>query len=411
MIIEPRRLEGSIEIPSSKSITHRAFILTCIAGGRVSNPLLSEDTKATLGVLERMGAEFHWEDGTLVVDRTISHGPGSVDCKNSGTTLRLLTAVSCLFPETSELSGDDSLNSRPIGHLVEALVELGISAESSGTPPVKVSGPFPSGDLECTVAGDISSQYISALLIALATRNAPSTIRVSGRMVSKPYVDLTIQMLYDFGASIEIGENSYRINATSLRPCDIRVSADFSSLAFFAVAGVLGENRISIMGMDMRYPQADSRIVEIIEMFGGNIEWDDDILKLSGGDLIGCDVDLGSSPDLFPIVSVLASMSIGRSRLFGAHHLRFKETDRIKAVVEMLEGMGVDVEETDDGCIIEGTGSIHGWSAVSTYGDHRIAMAATIAGTAADKPVEIDDPDCVAVSFPNFFEVLESVSK
>lgn len=411
MIIEPRRLEGNIEVPPSKSITHRAFILTCIAGGKVSNPLISEDTKATLGVLESMGAEFHWEGGTLVVDRTISHGSGSVDCKNSGTTLRLLTAVSCLFPETSELSGDDSLNSRPIGQLVMALAELGVSAESSGTPPVRVRGPFPPGDLECTVAGDISSQYISALLIALAARDAPSTIRISGRMVSKPYVDLTIQMLEDFGASIEIAEGEYRISAAALRPRDVRVSADFSSLAFFAVAGVLGDNRIAISGMDMRYPQADSRIVEIIEMFGGNIEWDDGVLRLSGGDLKGCDVDLGSSPDLFPIVSVLASMSVGRSRLFGAHHLRFKETDRIKAVVEMLEAVGVDIEETEDGCIIEGTGSIHGWSAVSTYGDHRIAMAATIAGTAAEKPVEIDDPDCVAVSFPNFFEVLDSVSK
>ncbi len=264
MIIGQRRLEGSIEIPPSKSITHRAFILTCISGGRVSNPLLSEDTKATLGVLEAMGAEFHWEDASLIVDQTISHGAGSVDCKNSGTTLRLLTAVASLFPESSELSGDDSLNSRPVEDLVKALKDLGVDAEStSGTPPVRVMGPLPVGDLDCTVSGSISSQYVSALLIALASRDAPSTIHVTGQMVSKPYIDLTIQMLRDFGASIEILEEGYRILPSELQSRDVRVSPDFSSLAFFAVAGALGDNSIRISGMDRKYPQADSRIIEM----------------------------------------------------------------------------------------------------------------------------------------------------
>lgn len=411
MIIGRRDLRGSLSIPPSKSITHRAFILSCIAGGSVKNPLLSEDTKATLDVLSQMGAEYHWDGNTLVVDKVISHGSGSADCRNSGTTLRLLSAVASLFPELSDLGGDDSLNSRPIAGLADALIELGAEVKSSdGTPPILIRGPLPDEHLECHISGNVSSQYISGLLIALSSRNRSSRIYVHDGMVSKPYVDLTIEMLRGSGAKIDELDDGYHISSSPLVPQHFLVPADFSSLAFFAVAGAFG-NELEIGVLDTRYTQADSRILEILESFGASIEYEGEKVKVSGDSLVGQKVDLSSCPDLFPIVAVLAAASKGKSILYGAHHLRYKETDRIRAVVDMLSGMSVDVIERDDGCEIQGTGKIKGGSTVITHGDHRIAMAGAICGTISELPVQIDNPKCVEVSFPGFFDILESITK
>lgn len=380
-------------------------------GIKINNLLQSEDVLATKFCLEQLGAKFKQSNNNIEVLNPPSHGNKNLACDNSGTTLRLLTGIASLFAEETVLMGDDSLNKRPVKDLAEALAEMGAIIETqNGFPPVHIKSPVKK--YATTIQGNISSQFISSLLILGSLRNGESTINITKPIVSFPYIELTIQMLKQCGIKIITSELENRliikVFGENYIHHDFTVPSDFSSAAFYLVAGVLGNNKIKMENMLREYVQADMAIVEIIKRMGGNITSNGDRINTEYGILKAIDLDIKDSPDLFPILCVLASNIEGIITISGAHHLKYKETDRIKTTTEFLQKMGVDITPTDDGAIIKSS-EITGGCEVRSYGDHRIAMAATIAASLAKKEVIIHGAECVSVSYPEFFDDFQNL--
>ena len=413
MIVHPSELLGEISIPASKSISHRALILTAFSeiGSLVTNLLESEDTLSTLDSLKRMGAEFIKIKNGYQLKQKAHHG-AELACNNSGTTLRLLTGVLSLFEEESSLMGDDSLNSRPMGPLIDALGMLGVDIRSTDRhAPIFVMGGVRNN--HCEIKGDTSSQFVSSLMMLAAIRKGSQTVLdIIKPIVSRPYMELTEKMLINVGIKLKKEENDinlrYIIDGGEFGKNAIRVPPDYSSAAFFVAAATLKNNKIKIKGMSDELPQADSKILTIIEEMGAIITRDKNGFEIVSSKLKPIDINIADSPDIFPILAVLAAMVPGDIRISGAHHLRYKETDRIKTTTQILRKMGVLIEPTDDGAVIS-SHTIKGGAEVDSHGDHRIAMAASIAATLADNPVRINNAACVDVSYPSFFADLKKL--
>ena len=402
-------LDGTVSPPPSKSHTHRAFFLASMAGGRsrITNALLSADTKATLAACRAMGAKVTEEGGAEVITGGDLHAPGHVDAENSGTTMRIFSGICSMFDGETTITGDESLRKRPMGPLLEALEANGTTCSSqNGLPPVTIRGPNRGGRV--SIDGGVSSQFITSLLMVSPMLEDDSEITVTGNMVSAPYLDVTVHMMHLFGAEAERDGNVFRIKGgTGYRPYDYMVPADFSSAAFPMVAGALG-GRVTVTGMDMDDPQGDKAIVEILEKAGADVRVDGTSITVTRSALRGCDVDMGDVPDLFPITAVLLSTAEGDSRLYGAPQLKFKESNRIETVVNMINAIGGDAVATDDGCIIHGRPRLRG-GAIVHKGDHRIMMSAAVASIVCDGPVTMDDVECCAVSYPGFPEAMAAI--
>ena len=330
-----------------------------------------------------------------------------MDADNSGTTMRIFAGLSSMFDSPVTITGDASLRKRPMGPLLDALSQTGTRCESdNGLPPVTVCGPNKGGDV--SIDGGVSSQFITSLLMVSPMLENDSTITILGNTVSAPYLDVTAHMMRLFGASVSRNGSMFGIRGrTGYRPHDYMVPADFSSAAFPMVAGALAGS-VTVTGMDMGDPQGDKAIAEILTKAGADVKVDGTEVTVSKGSLKGCDVDMGSVPDLFPIVAVLLSTAEGDSRLYGAPQLRYKESNRIETVVNMINAIGGSAEATDDGCIIHGKPRLEGGRIVHK-GDHRIMMSAAVASLVCDGSVDMDDAECCAVSFPGFPEKMSAI--
>ena len=408
------RAEGEVSPPPPKSHTHRAIIMSALSEGRcrVSSPLLSFDTRSTIGAVRRMGAEVLEEDGYLDIFTEELHAPdGPIDVGNSGTTLRIMTGIASVFGSETVLDGDSSIRKRPMGPLLDCLSAAGVSCSSEGgKPPVRVRGPIASPVL--TIDGGVSSQFVTSLIMSAPLTGRPTDVRITGHLVSRPYIDITTEMMRRFG--VEVGESAeegcrvYHAEPQHYRPADYRMPADFSSAAFPLVAGGLA-GKVTVRGMDPKDPQGDKRIVDVLKEAGCRVEESgDSITCASTGNLEGAEIDMGDMPDLFPVVAVLLSTAKGRSRLYGAPQLRFKESDRIALTERMLRSLGADITGTSDGCVINGVERLHG-ARIEHCGDHRMLMAAAVASLVADGPVSMDDDACWNVSYPGFPEMMQSI--
>ena len=386
MAFKGGRLEGRVSPPPSKSHTHRAFFLASMADGtsRVSNALLSADTKATLAACRAMGAGTSERDGVWTIEGGDLHTPGHVDAENSGTTMRIFAGICSMFDGESTITGDESLRKRPMGPLLEALESTGaVCTSNCGLPPVTVRGPNHGGRV--SIDGGVSSQFITSLLMVSPMLENDSEVTVEGSMVSAPYLDVTVHMMRLFGASAERDGNVFRIKGgTGYRPNDYMVPADFSSAAFPLVAGALG-GKVTVTGMDMDDPQGDKAIVDILRKAGADVSVDGTEITVSKSEIRGCEVDMGNVPDLFPIVAVLLSTAEGDSRLYGAPQLKFKESNRIETVVNMINAIGGDAVATDDGCIIHGKPRLRG-GAIVHRGDHTTDRSPWTTWSAAPSP-------------------------
>ena len=403
-------IRGKVTPPSSKSFTHRAIILSALAGGKskVYNPLISFDTEATMEAMRSMGADIYVEGGTIHISSNGLHAPDrTIDVRNSGTTLRLMTGVVSTFDAETVLTGDESIQKRPMGPLLDALSSKGVVCSSKdGKPPVSVKGPLSGGDIE--IEGSMSSQFVSSLMISAPLAHSPMDIRVKGELVSKPYADITLSMMRGFGAKVEETEYGYHVDNEPYRPRDYTVPSDYSSAAFPLVAGALG-GEVTVCNMDPESKQGDRKITDILEMCGMEITRDGDrITCRRTGRAKAVDVDMSDIPDLFPIVSVLLSPADGESRLYGAPHLRFKESDRIQLTTDMITALGGDITGTDDGCIIRGVERLKGGRIVHD-GDHRMMMSAAVASLICEEPVIMEDDACWNVSYPGFVEEMCSL--
>lgn len=401
-------IHGRVRAPPSKSYTHRAFLLATLSGGpcRIEDPLLSEDTEATLAALEALGARTNRSPGVVRITCPERHVPAKeIDARNSGTTLRLLSGVVALLDGTTVLTGDASLRQRPMGPLVAALNELGARVRAlgpEGRSPIEVTGPLQGGPV--TVPGSVSSQFLSSLLIACPLAPRATELRVTPPILSEPYVEITQFMLRRFGVDVEAGGMWYRIPGRQrYEPTDFAVPGDFSSAAFPLVAAVLSSGDVTVEGLDPSMPQGDRRIVEILAGFGAEVTSTADAIRARGGILRAQAVDLGATPDLFPVLAVLATQAEGESRFVNGAHLRLKESDRIESTVAFLKAMGADVHGTPDGCVVRGPTRLHG-AKVDAHGDHRILMAAAVAGLAAREGTDITDPWAFRVSYPTFLD-------
>jgi 3-phosphoshikimate 1-carboxyvinyltransferase len=287
-----------------------------------------------------------------------------------------------------------------MGPLLDALDQMGVKCSSDGgKAPVTVCGPNKGGDVR--IRGDVSSQFISSLMITAPMLVNDTVISIEGCLSSRPYVDITANMMKRFGADVTFADNEIRIpGGTGYKGCDIVIPSDMSSAAFPLVAGALGGS-VTARSVDMNDPQGDKRIVDILKDAGALVVVHDDKVTSTKYELASLDVDMKDIPDLFPIVAVLLSTAKGKSRLYGAPQLRFKESDRIKATVNMLSSLGSDIVETDDGCVINGVARLKGGT-IEHHEDHRILMAAAVASLVADGDVRMANSNCYDVSYPLF---------
>ena len=403
------RAEGTVSVPSSKSYTHRAIIMAALSGGRchIDNPLDSFDTRATADAVRSMGAVVE-EDNGLDIYCDKLHAPDrTVDVKNSGTTMRLMTGLASLFDSETVIDGDESIRKRPMGPMIESLERCGVTCSSNeGKAPLHIRGPI-KGDA-VRIDGSMSSQFVSSMLMMSPLVGRPMDIIIEGNLVSEPYVNITTSMMGKFGVKVGRTDTGYHVEPQRYRPIDYTVPADFSSSAFPLVAGGLS-GKVSVKGLDMEDPQGDKAIVDILRRAGCTVTVDSGTVTCeSNGRPAAIDVDMSDIPDLFPIVATFLSTAKGCSRLYGAPQLRFKESDRIASVERMLTAIGADIKGTDDGCVINGAERLKG-GRIEHLGDHRLMMSGAIASLVCDEPVTMEDDGCWNVSYPGFVEQMRSI--
>ncbi|ELY61642.1 3-phosphoshikimate 1-carboxyvinyltransferase [Natronolimnohabitans innermongolicus] len=421
--ITPSSVAGTARAPPSKSYTHRAILAAGYADeATVRDALWSADTKATAGAVDLFGGDVdRADDGTLEIggfDGRPNVPADVIDCENSGTTMRLVTAAAALADGTTVLTGDESLRSRPQGPLLEAIADLGGEANSTrgnGQAPLVVTGPLSGG--EVSIPGDVSSQYITALLMAGAVTDEGIEIDLETELKSAPYVDITLEVLEAFGVEARQTDDGFAVEGgQSYRPAggDYAVPGDFSSISYPLAAGAIaagddGEG-VRIEGANPS-AQGDTAIVEIVERMGADVEWDREagVIDVSSAPLSGVEVDVEDTPDLLPTIATLGAVADGDTRITNAEHVRYKETDRVSAMADELGKMGVETTETQDSLTIHGDESTLEGATVDGCDDHRIIMSLALAGLAADGETTVEGADHVDVSFPGFFGLLEDL--
>jgi 3-phosphoshikimate 1-carboxyvinyltransferase len=410
--VKPSKLAGEVVAPPSKSYTHRAFAVGMLAEGesRITDPLIGLDTKATIDAAEILGAKISNIRETWVV-----HGTGGnlkpktdlIDAQNSGTTIRIMSAIAALSRKPIRLTGDESIKTRPMGPLIEALVKLGAKGKCegpNGRPPVVVGGGLVGGDIEIT--GAVSSQFISALLIACPYAREDVTLSVTEEPRSKPYIEITLEVLDAVGAKIKRNKSftDFKIDGRQVfSPLELKIPGDFSSAAFVLGAAALTESTVRVSNLNVRGAQGDRWIVELLREFGADVRVSGDTVEVAGRGLTGIEADCGDNPDLVPILSVLGAVADGKTRLTNIPHLRFKETDRLRALATELKKLGADVEELPDEIRLNSVRQLKG-AKLQSYGDHRMAMALSVAGLVAKGETVVDGAESIPVSYPSFVE-------
>ncbi len=408
-------VDVTLTLPGSKSYTHRALMAAALASGvsTLTNALAAEDTELTARALAQLGAGIDWQGTTIRVtgkDGRWQPVTEPLHLGNSGTSMRFLTALVALGEGEYRLTGTDRLCRRPLGELLAALKEIGVKAVSEkgdGCPPVRVSGGLSGG--KAHLSGGTSSQYLSALLFIGPLAPPGLEIEVTGELVSRPYVDLTLEVLSDFGISFyREGYRYFQLpGGQCYLPQDYEIEADASSASYFWAAAALTGGRVTITNLTLASSQGDAAFPKVLERLGCVIESSAAGLTVRGGPLKGITVDMSTMPDLVPTLAVLAAFAQGDTVITGVAHLRHKESDRLAAVAAELGKMGLEVRETADGLVISG-GQPRG-AIIETYDDHRIAMSFAVAGLKVPGLV-ITDPDCVAKSFPDFWEFFDRLS-
>lgn len=411
--ISPSSIHGAVRIPASKSMAHRAIICASLAQGTsiVSNVTYSKDIEATIACMEALGAQIQVDGSTCIVKgcdvRKVDH-PIHVDCNESGSTLRFLIPLCALTSQKASLAGHGRLLQRPQDVYKEIFEKQNLLFKQGET--LEIQGPLQSDHFQ--IKGDISSQFITGLMLSLPLLDKESTLEILPPYESRSYVNLTLQMLENFGIKI-IEEDAfhYRIPGNqSYQAKDVCVEGDYSQLAFFAVLASL-QNELNLENMDLHSRQGDRVILDFIQKAGALVEKEETFIHVKHQSLMPQVMDIADCPDLGPILCVLASYTKGCTKLIHAQRLRMKESDRIEAMEEELKKWNVAVSSTFDTITIEGKESydqenviIHG------HNDHRIVMAMTVFALCAKKACIIEDAQAITKSYPNFFEDIQQIA-
>lgn len=416
VVIRQSRIGGTVRAPGSKSYSHRAILAAGYAtGARVRAPLVSADTRATARAVEAYGGQVTEAESALSIDGfdgRPSVPADVIDCANSGTTMRLVTATAALADGITVLTGDASLRSRPQGPLLDAIEQLGgraASTRGNGQAPLVIGGPINGGSV--TIPGDVSSQFVTALLMAGAITDEGIRVELSSELKSAPYVTITREVLAGFGVETEAGSRAYSVpGGQAYEPAggEYEVPGDFSSISYLLAAGALTADEPVRVERAAPSAQGDTAIVDILERMGADVTWDRDAgeITIQRAHLNGITVDVGDTPDLLPTIAVLGAAADGTTRITNAEHVRYKETDRVAVMATALKELGARVEEFEDELVVHGRDSTLVGTSLDGHDDHRVIMALAVAGLAAEGETTITDADHVGVSFPGFFDVL-----
>jgi len=407
IVIEPSELKGRIKIPPSKSISHRAVICAGLSEGtsNLKNIMLSEDIKATLEGIHALGAVIQDTESLRITGSyPLLPSAGTINCRESGSTLRFLIPLATLTGEAVTFTGEGRLGQRPLNQYYRIFdqQEIKYKTPANGYLPLTVEGRIQPGTF--SIRGDVSSQFITGLMFALPLLDEDSKIEVTTELESRSYIDLTIDVLQKFGIIIE--NRHYREflvrGKQQYKSTNYEVEGDYSQAAFWIVAASLGGN-IDCLGLNPYSLQGDSVILDILREMGADMEQKQGSLvtktALTGATVI----DASQCPDLVPVLAVLGALSEGVTHIINAGRLRIKESDRLKAISTELNRLGAKVQELDEGLKIEGVKSLRGGTAVDSWNDHRIAMALAVAALKCREPVTITGFESVRKSYPNFW--------
>jgi 3-phosphoshikimate 1-carboxyvinyltransferase len=414
--IHPRSsINSVVRIPGSKSITHRALIIASLAQKEslLDGFLSSEDTLHTINALRELGVEISIEEEHVkVMGRGGNFSPVSdrkeIFLGNSGTSYRLLLSVVALARGEYVLTGTERMYERPIGDLVQSINRLGVEAtciERDGYPPVLVRGKGISGG-KVSIPGDQSSQFISSLLLAGPYAANDLEIEIKGKLISGPYVDLTIAIMDQFGVSVfRDGYNYFKVpTGQGYKSRKFTIEGDVSSASYFwAAAAVTGGTITTENIHSLTTKQGDIALLDILEKMGCTVNREADRVVVKGRVLKGIEVDMGAMPDMVPTLAAIALFADGKTHIKNISHLRYKESDRLKAIAFEWRRIGGQVEELDDGIIIHGGKRLLG-AVIDPHNDHRIAMSLAVAGLKTPR-IRINNDDCVNKSFPGFWEL------
>lgn len=411
--IEPGSLTGTLRVPSSKSMGHRALICAALAQGKsqVEEVSLSKDILATCDCLRQLGAEITSQEETdgrtgFAVEGCRPRQAGTVlDCGESGSTLRFLIPLAAVSGETFTFIGSGKLGSRPLDPYEAIFREQGLLFQKGSDTdnfPLKVRGPLRPGNF--TLPGDVSSQFISGLLFALPLLDGDSTLEITGKLESQSYIALTLSALQKYGIRIEHEDYRwYRIpGKQQYQPRQGAVEGDYSQAAFWLTAGMLGRT-INLLGMDPDSLQGDRAIIPILQRMGGQVVFEGEKLVSRPAVPLGTLIDGGDCPDIIPVLTVAAALSQGHTEIIHAERLRLKECDRLQAMTTELNKLGAKITERPDGLSIDGVVELGGGT-VECWNDHRIAMSLAVASILCREPLTLVGAECVAKSYPDFWK-------
>ena len=413
LVISTNSFNGKTHILSSKSEIHRLLMIASLCKGDreteisfVGKP--SKDVIATKECMNIGGASIV-ENNNVFYCMPINNRPLypiCVNCNESGSTLRFLLPIFSALGKKYTVLVNGSLSTRPLSPMYELLQSNGVTLSENGKYPLSISGEFLGGDL--TIDGSVSSQFISGILMALPLTKNGGSLTITGDFQSKPYVDITVGIMRDFGVEVMEENNTYYVKkADYISPICVNAGGDWSNAAFFLVGGAIG-GKVTVSGLDLNSNQGDKQMIEILKKFGANIECNNDQITVSKSTLYATDIDVKNIPDLVPIIAVLASVSKGTTKIYNAQRLRIKESNRIKSTIDMINSLGGVAIETEDGMIIQGKSELQGGE-VFSYNDHRIAMSASIASVVCKNSVTIKEAQAVDKSFPEFYEKIKEL--
>ena len=415
------KIQGEVNLPGSKSVSNRALLLAALAKGttRLTNLLDSDDIRHMLNALTTLGVQYQLsEDKTECVVEGLGHPfsvsePVELFLGNAGTAMRPLAAALCLGEGEYVLTGEPRMKERPIGHLVTALQQAGASIEyleNENYPPLKIMGTgLKSGMV--SIDGSISSQFLTAFLMSAPLAEGEVRIKIEGELVSKPYIDITLHIMKQFG--VNVVNNDYQefvipAGQHYVAPGDFLVEGDASSASYFLAAAAIKGGEVKVTGIGKNSIQGDIRFADALEKMGAEIEWGEDYVIARAGKLKGIDMDYNHIPDAAMTIATTALFAEGTTAIRNVYNWRVKETDRLSAMATELRKVGAEVEEGEDYIIVKPVAQLK-HAAIDTYDDHRMAMCFSLVAL-SDTPVTINDPKCTSKTFPDYFDKLKSLS-
>ncbi len=422
LTLEPiAKIDGEINLPGSKSLSNRALLLAALAKGttKITNLLESDDTRHMLNALRTLGVEYTLSDDKTECTIVGNAGPISAEIShelflgNAGTAMRPLCAALCLGKGSYVLTGEPRMKERPIGHLIDALRQAGAKItykENEGYPPLQIEADGLAGG-EVAIDGAISSQFLTALLMAAPMAESDMTIVIIGELVSKPYIDITLHIMEEFG--VEVVNDDYKTFTIKGRQTyqsvdTFMVEGDASSASYFLAAAAIKGGTVKVTGIGRDSIQGDIQFVDVLELMGARVEWGDTYISVRKDTLRAIDMDFNHIPDAAMTIATMALFCDGTTTLRNIYNWRVKETDRLFAMATELRKVGAEVEEGEDYLKITAP-TVLKHAAIDTYDDHRMAMCFSL--LALDPvSVTINEPECTAKTFPTYFEVLKSIS-